>query len=429
LQSRLISTSNWFRTAAGLPLVRAVLVSRLLVLAAGVYGALFTARVSGWSMVDPTRLSSSFGTVGNLLAASAVRWDSIHYLNIAAHGYKPAADTGFFPFYPLLIHALGWVVSSDVVAGLLISYASFGVALVLLHRIAREELGEKVADATVLLLAFAPLSLFFSAIYTESPFLALSVGTFYLARGGRFRWAALTAACATLTHVEGIALWAPVAFMFWEDNGRRLDLRQFRSWDAAALLLPPAAFLGLLFYFHQIGAGWLAPFTGASPTGHGHSIARIIPPNHSPDGLVRSVAGPFVTIWRAFNAGGLGIAQTLNGVHPLLPGDGNMFSVGFQNVIYLIVLLITLFTLWGTWRFLPKAYAIYATLVVLVFTMSVVSVVPLRAFDRYMLPLFPLWMMAAKWLDERKLLRVVLAVSPCLIVLYTIEFTRWVMVA
>jgi hypothetical protein len=357
-----------------------------------------------------------------------VRWDSIHYLSIASQGYKPAGDTGFFPFYPLLIRGLGWVLSSDVLAGIVISIVSFAVGLVLLHRIAREELGERVADATVLLLAFAPLTVFFSAIYTESLFLALSVGTFYLARRGHFRWACVTAAFTTVTHVEGIALLAPVAYMLWEANGHRRDLRQLRSWNAAALLLPPAALMSLFFYMHEIGFGWLAPVLGAKATGHGHSIAPIFPPVHSAEALVRTVVGPVVTIWHAFQAGGLGIAQTLNGVNPLLPGDGNMFSIGFQNLVYLIVLLICLAALASAWRLLPKAYAIYATLVVLVFTMSDVNLIPLRAFDRYMLPLFPLWMMAAKWLDERRVLRWVLVISPCLVTLYTIEFTRWVMI-
>jgi hypothetical protein len=137
-----------------------------------------------------------------------------------------------------------------------------------------------------------------------------------------------------------------------------------------------------------------------------------------------------VTVWHAINSGALGIAQTLHGVRPLLPSDGNLFSVGFQNLIYLIVLLICVCAAVGAWRLLPRAFAIYATLVILVFTMSVVAIIPLRSFDRYMLPIFPLWMMAAKWLDERRLLlRAVLVVSPCLLAFYTIEFTRWVLVA
>lgn len=410
-------------------LVWAVIASRLLVLSCGVAGALMFGRLAGWQMVDPTHLSTSFGAVGNALLAASLRWDAMHYLSIAQHGYKPAGDTGFFPFYPLLIRSLSWVVQSEVAAALLISVSSFAVALILLHRITREELGERVADATVLLLAFAPLTLFFTAIYTESLLLALSVGTFSLARQRHFRWACVAAACATLTQVEGLVLFAPVAFMLWEAKGRRRDLAQLFSWDAAALLLPPAAFLGLLFYLHSIGFGWLAPFTGANPTGHGYSIAPLSFGLHHTGGMVRTVVGPFVTIWHAVVAGLVGFDQTARGAVPIAPGLGDVFTIGFQNLVYLVVLVITLSALVGTWRLLPKAYAIYTTLVILVFTMSDVTVIPIRAFDRYMLPVFPLWMICAKWLEERRLLRVVLVISPVLLGFYTIEFTRWAMIA
>ncbi len=410
-------------------LVWAIVASRLLVLAAGAYASLFTRRLSNWNLFDPTGLTTSLGTVGNLLTAASVRWDSLHYLSIAAHGYKPAGDTGFFPFYPLLIRVTGWLVGSDVIAGLLISLVSFAIALSLLHQLTREQLGRRAADATVLLLAFAPLTLFFSAIYTESLLFALSVGTFFLARHGHLRWACLTAACATVTQVEGVALWAPLAFMFWESDGRRLRFHRLFSLDGAALLMPLVALLGLLLYMHLLGFGWLAPITGSKPIGHGYSIAPYRIPSHGPALLVRSIDGPFVTIWRAILAGAWGLYQTLHGAVPIAPNLSDLFTIGFQNLIYLIVLAISLSALAGAWRLLPTAYAIYATLVILVFTMSVVTLVPLRAFDRYMLPQFPLWMVAANWLDKHRLLRPVLIVSPILTVFYTIEFARWAMIA
>ncbi|RDJ93342.1 hypothetical protein B4Q13_22535, partial [Lacticaseibacillus rhamnosus] len=48
------------------------------------------------------------------------------------------------------------------------------------------ELGEATADLTVRLLAFGPMAVFLSAIYTESVFLALSSGAFYAGRRGRW---------------------------------------------------------------------------------------------------------------------------------------------------------------------------------------------------------------------------------------------------
>ena len=83
-----------------------------------------------------------------------------------------------------------------------------------LHQLAREELGDRAADASVLLLAFSPVSLFFTALYTESLFLALALGTFLLARSGRLGWACIAAAAATMTHIEGVFLIAPLAVFY-----------------------------------------------------------------------------------------------------------------------------------------------------------------------------------------------------------------------
>ena len=430
-----ITATSWLRqrsiSVERVPTIAWLVIgSRLLVLASGVVGGTFD-RIPGWQPLDPTRVSSSFGWLGNLLLGTSVRWDSIHFLSIAEHGYKPAADTQFFPAYPVLIHVVTWIVGSAVAAGVIISVGAFATALVLLHRLAREIFDARVADATLLLLAFAPLSLFFTAIYTESLNLALAVGTFYLARRGHFRSACVTAACATLTHIDGIALGPAVAYMLWEARGRRRDLRQLFSWDAVALLLPLAAFGGLALYMHELGFPWLAAINGANPTGHGYSIAPIpVPATHPvPGELARLVDGPAVTIWRAISAGFWGLDQTIHGAVLVAPGLGNLFTIPFQNLIYLGVLAIALSALAGAWRLLPKGYAIYATGAVLIYTVSVVTIIPLLSFDRYMLPVFPLWMVAARWLNERRLLRAVLILSSLCLVFYTLEFARWVMIA
>ena len=61
--------------------------------------------------------SPTLGSLGNVLAAPAVRWDSVWYVQIAEHGYRALGPTAFFPFYPLLIHVGSWLVVSPIIAG------------------------------------------------------------------------------------------------------------------------------------------------------------------------------------------------------------------------------------------------------------------------------------------------------------------------
>ncbi len=405
-------TTTGSRIGVRVPVWAAVVFSRLVVLGAGIAGALFTHRIPGWTAFDPHRLSSSLGSVGNVLAAPVFRWDGIRYVSIAEHGYTTAAQTVSYPLYSLVIRAVTLVVPSPVVAGVLISLGSFAIALVLLHRITSEELGTEVASATVLLLAFAPLSFFFSAVYTESLLLALLVGTFYLARKERFALAGLTATAAALTHVEGVLLVAPLAYMYWRSRGQSFDWHRLWSSSVVSFALPPLAVAGFFVYLHAHGYGWLAPVTNGNYANYG-----------------RETLTTPVMLWQSFYDGLVGLSQTLHGVPPINPTVAEPYNVGFQNLVYLTVLAIALASLVAVWRRLPREYAIFATLVMLVCTWTGVVGRPLEAFDRYMLPIFPLWMGAAAWLHERRLTRPVLQISTVLLIFYTVMFARWVFIA
>lgn len=386
---------------------QAVILSRLLVLAAGSAGALAAPRVPGWQKLDPYRLSSSLGAVGNVLAASVVRWDAIGYVNIAAHGYPTASSTTLFPLFPTFVHVLGPVVQSPVIAGVMINLSAFALGLLLLHRLACEHLGSRVADTTVLLVAFAPWSFVFSADYTTSLLLMWSAATFYLAERGRFVPACMAAAAATVTHVQGILLVAPLAIFYWTSRERSFVPHRLWSVRLLALALPPLSLAGFFFYLHTRGYGWFSPIASQNETNVG-----------------RALVGPPATIFYALKDTFVGLRQQLAGTAPPIGG----LPLGTQNVIYLVVLAISLLALVVTWRRLPRAYGVYALSAILLCTSSAVTLEPLRGFDRYMLPIFPLWIGAAVWVTERRMTVATLTLSSAMLVMYTVEFTRWMTV-
>jgi hypothetical protein len=383
------------RAVAGL-----VVLSRLIVWMAAAAGVQWGHRVAGWRQVDPTGITESFGTVGNLLTGPVMRWDALGYLSIAHHGYS-ATTSIFFPLYPMITAGVGWLIGSDVVAGVLISAVSFLTGLWLLHRLTELELGRRAADATVLLLAFAPVSLFFSAMYTESLFLALSVGAIYAARRDRPGVAGVLAALASVTRVTGVLLIVPIAI--WELRRYR-RLRAELSW----LLLPPMALVAFLAYMQQRGYGWLAPFHNQ----HAHHFG-----------------GPLATVAAAVRAAGHGLSATFAGQRPIAPTLNGALAPGFDSLVLLAVLVLAVAALVVCFRRLPVEYGVFAILALLVSIASQTRLQPLEGVDRYTLTIFPLWMAAGAWLSARRAVRPVLVLGAALLAFYSFEFATWAFIA
>jgi len=161
--------------------------------------------------------------VWNLLA----RWDTQYYYSIATAGYHwdPAIflhdNIVFFPLYPLLMRAGAWLVGSPLVAGLIVSLAAFGAAIVLVHRLAALELGDAYATPVVALLATYPFAFFYSAVYTESLFLLATVGAFYAMRRRALTLVAIAGLVAGLTRPNGWWLTVPLVAMSTAEPERR----------------------------------------------------------------------------------------------------------------------------------------------------------------------------------------------------------------
>ena len=203
--------------------------SRVLVWAAGIAaGIAFSQSPEAARVFNPRGLTSGLGSVGEVLAGPAARWDASFYLTIASHGYghlnSPTNQLlAFFPLYPLLVRALG-IALPLVVAGVLVSIVALGFALYGVHRLSTLESARgaaavrgralDTAGLAVLLLAFSPMAVFFSADYTESLFMAFAVATFLCARNGRWMWAATAGLLASATRSPGALLLLPTLVLY-----------------------------------------------------------------------------------------------------------------------------------------------------------------------------------------------------------------------
>ena len=382
----------------------ALVVSRLLVLVSGMVGVLTLTPHAPARTVATSR--AALGPVGHLLAASVDRFDAGSYLAIAQHGYGAGASPrlAFLPLYPLLIRIASVFTRSAVVAGVLVSMLAFAAALEMLRRLTELELGRRAADATVLLLCFAPLTLFFTAVYTESLFLALSVGTFYAARQGRWRQACALAALATLTRPTGVVLIAPLVIIWWRE--RRADRRAL-AW----LVLVPVALVGWMGVLALAGHGPMSEF-------HAEQAS-----------WSRLTTTPIEGLLLALLAMGRGIVYVAGGgliYHPTIDGPFKAFA---QDVILGGILIGCLVGVEACRRRMAPEYFVYSGLVILMCLSSPEQGEPLWSFDRFALTIFPLWMAAGAFLGRRRLVAPAVALGAVAIVFYTMQFSSWAFVA
>ena len=134
----------------------------------------------------------------------------------------------------------------------MVSNVALLAGLVVLYRLTELELGDAVARRTVLLLCVFPTAFFLFAPYTESLFLALSVGCLYAARRRSWLLAGYLGALASATRSTGVLLAAALAV-----EGL-LQARERRSWraltvPAVAVLAVPLGLLSYLAYWHRLG--------------------------------------------------------------------------------------------------------------------------------------------------------------------------------
>jgi hypothetical protein len=423
---------------------RALWASRLLVWAVGVGTILVFGFGPLRKAFDPPGVTRGFGWLGNALAAPAARWDGAWYLVIAHYGYRPdlgvytSSRTAFFPLYPLGIRSIAWLGVPPIAAGVLLSVLALALALYGIHRLTTLELaraarsslaGERVGEAArlaVMLTAFAPMAFFFSAVYSESLYLALSVGLFWSARHGRWVWVGVLGALAAATRSTGLVLILPALMIYLygprEDrvpdlalvNRARLRPRYRLRRDLLWLGLLP---VGVILYGAYLG------LSGGEP----------LAPLHAQDVWGRHFAGPYLAVWDAAKAAFEGARQLLSFQRRHVyfsAGSGDPFVSAGHNLMLLAFLLAAIPAIVGAVRRLPLAYGAYVIAALALPLSYPVSSEPLMSLPRFLVVLFPLTIWLAAWLSEHpRVQRPAIALSASLMALFLAQFATWHWVA
>jgi hypothetical protein len=313
------------------------------------------------------------------------RWDTPQYQAIAERGYD-AFDTALFtpPLYPFLIKWTAPLFNRNTLAaGLFLSGMAFLACLLAFHQLAQFEFkDEKDALRATLTLASFPSAFFLAAAYNESLFLLAAIMCLYCSRRNKWMEAGLWGAIAAGTRIPGVVLILPLAYAAWETS-------KFKDKRA-----------------------WLAP----TLTGMG---ALVFP----------------AYVWLGLGRSPLDILTALNerGGHLAIPGWNIVEAVNRilqgqlieENLIELIFTIIYIFLTVYIWKKLPRVYGVYAITMMLLFLTRLGSPQPLVSMARYVIEIFPAFLVLTIWSHSPGINRLILYLSWLGLLFFSAQFAVW----
>jgi len=178
------------------------------------------------------------------------RWDVLHFLGIARHGYLDPNDVAFFPGLPALLAAAGRLGLPLVGTGIVLSLLASGLAAWALAR-----LGGPIVACLWLV---APTAVFTAVPYTEALFCAAAFWAWWFATQDRWGTAAACAGLACTFRVSGLFLVGALGLLalsqVWRTSGWARGLARRSAW----LLVPLAVLGGYALYLHHLTGTWTA---------------------------------------------------------------------------------------------------------------------------------------------------------------------------
>lgn len=305
--------------------------------------------------------------VGGALLGPWQRQDALRYLRIAREGYVHDADSVFAPLYSLAIRAttapFGGGATARMIMALVVSNAAAVAAFALLLTVVARHFGESTARRTLWSLALFPTAFFLIAPYTESMFLLAALATLTLSERNRPGWAGVAGALGALSRTTGWVLSVPLAWRAWTDRRQLAEAGRWalvRAWLGA---LGPLLALGGFQLFRQRQG-----FPSLSTVYRDHWLTDTSWPGKA---LVRAL-GWILT-------GGV-------------PADyGTYFYVDVVATVLAIGACV-----WG-WRRLPTGWWLYTVAVTLFILVPDSAERTLNSNGRYVLVLFPVFVMMASW--------------------------------
>jgi hypothetical protein len=324
------------------------------------------------------------------------KWDANHYLNIADHWYQNQGEERFFivfyPLYPFLIRIVNIVFHNTIFSGFFVSGFSLLVSCYYIHRLVAQDFDSQLAwDAVKYVLIF-PMSFFLGLVFSDSLFLALSVMTIYYLRRQKWRTMGICGGLAALTRNFGLLLLLPVLIEYLQAQGLagKWKSSRFGEWgkdflrSGVYMFLIPAGTLVYLIINKLVTGDWFRFLSYLSE----HWNQRF---GYFPDNIKNYCIN--ASIWR--------------------PAD--QVALWIPQIVAVVLVILLIFYAMHKIRLSYIAYAFG-------YIFLCASSTWLLSAPRYLLGLFPLYLLIAL-LSRRRSLDVLLTfVSIILLCFYTIAF-------
>ena len=297
-------------------------------------------------------------------------WDGFYYFNLARYGYAGAVNfyggsivvLGFFPLFPILVRLVSYLTFGHVQPAALLTNTALVIAfMVYLYKLLLIDFDEETGFRTVFFVLMFPTALFLAVNYSEPTFMLTLVASIYYARKNNWPVAGIWGLLCALSRHIGLVM---LPILAWEYMRQRGWSWRKIGWEAWSLALVP---LGSFFYMAYLWASYGDPlyfFKSHEQTfQHGFSLQFWVP-----------IGRALKLIWQ----------------RPLMDAARSITTLN----LFILVVFVALF-IYGLKR-LSSTYSFLLIVFLLTILMTDSPTFPLVSLDRYVLPLFPAFILLAE---------------------------------
>ncbi|WP_169217591.1 glycosyltransferase family 39 protein [Brasilonema sp. UFV-L1] len=185
------------------------------------------------------------------------------YINIAQNGYEARpfsvdrqANWAFYPFYPIALKISSFFISNILVCGIVISNIFFLFSVVYLYKLISLDYNKNIAILTSTLMIIFPTSYFLSRPGPEALFILLVTSSLYYARKKQWLLSGILSALSVLTRLQGIFLFLPLIYLYYQQYRNSKE----HNWGILSVLLMPVSLLAFMLHLYFLTGNFFASF-------------------------------------------------------------------------------------------------------------------------------------------------------------------------